>query len=105
MSDQFSELKQILTASSNLSFTSEQTIRDARVDGFSTSSDGSSSDSDFPLPVSTVTTANVSVLNPGVLQLIVQDISHAETTGKFSPSSVVSALYEGLSKFKTLRRK
>jgi len=105
MSDQFSELKQILHASSNLSFTSEQTIRDARVDGFSISSDGSSSDSDVALPVSTATQANVSLLNPDVLQRIVQDISHADTTGEFGLSSVISAPYKGLSKFKTLKRK
>lgn len=84
MSDQFSELKKILHASANLSPTPEHTVRDAQIDVFCTSSDDSSSASDLtlpgvPAPVSTV--ANSSLLNPDVLQLIVQDLSHIETTG------------------------
>jgi len=84
MSDQFLELKKILHASANLGPTPEHTVRDAQIDVLCTSSDDSSSASDLtlpgvPTPVSTV--ANSSLLNPDVLQLIAQDLSHIETTG------------------------
>ena len=84
MSDQFSELKKIVHASANLSPAPEHTVRDAQIDVFCTSSDDSSSASDLTLPgipASVSTVANSSLLNPDVLQLIVQDLSHIETTG------------------------
>lgn len=81
MSDQVSELKMILCTSSNLSSTSGLITRDGQGDATSTSSDTTSTDSDFTFPAPASTPANLSSLNPGAFQLIVQDLSAAEISG------------------------
>lgn len=81
MSNQFSELKMILHASSNLCSSSEHTVRDTRHGVFSSSSEDSSSASDFTSRAPASSPGNFSFLNPDVFQLIVQDLSHAGTTG------------------------
>ncbi|CAI9781244.1 unnamed protein product [Fraxinus pennsylvanica] len=79
MSGQFSELKMILCAPTNLSSTSRLVARDD--DDTSTSSDTMSSDSDFTFPAPVTTPTNLSSFNPGAFQLIVQDLSAAENSG------------------------
>ncbi|XWS36398.1 hypothetical protein CRYUN_Cryun20dG0082200 [Craigia yunnanensis] len=80
MSDQFSQLKTILSSPSNSTSTSQPIVRD---DSFDTSddSDASSSDSDFTFPASVLTSANISSLPPNALKLIVKDVSATEVTG------------------------
>lgn len=80
MSDQFSQLKTLLSTSSNSTSTSQPIVRD---DSFDTSdnSDASSSDSDFAFPTSNRTSANISSLPPNSPQLIVKDVSATEVTG------------------------
>ncbi|KAH9602784.1 hypothetical protein KSS87_023071, partial [Heliosperma pusillum] len=79
MSDQFSELKTILHASNSGS--SVHTVRDARTDVFSSSSDDSSSASEITFAGPSSTRTNFSFLNPDALQLIIQDLTHADVTG------------------------
>ncbi|KAK2970160.1 hypothetical protein RJ640_019628, partial [Escallonia rubra] len=81
MSDQFSELKTILSASSNSSLTSRLIARDGRGDATSTSSDTTSTDSDFSFPAPASTPATFSSLDPGAFKLIIQDLSAAENSG------------------------
>ncbi|CAK9140663.1 unnamed protein product [Ilex paraguariensis] len=81
MSDQVSELKMILCASSNSSSTSGLIGRDGQVDATSNSSDTTSKDSDFTFPAPASTPVSFSSLNSGAFQLIVQDLSAAETSG------------------------
>ncbi|PIN04045.1 Myosin ATPase [Handroanthus impetiginosus] len=81
MSGQFSELKMILCASSNLSSASGFAARDDLDDDMSVSSDTTSTDSDFTFPAPTSTPPNFSSFNPGAFQLIVQDLSAAEVPG------------------------
>ncbi|KAI3668044.1 hypothetical protein L6452_43117 [Arctium lappa] len=81
MSDQFSELKSMLCASSSSSVTSGFIVRDAFGDTTSTSSDISSTDSDFTFPAPNSTPEKVSPLSPGAFQMIVQDLSVAEKPG------------------------
>ncbi|KAK4441603.1 Myosin-9 [Sesamum alatum] len=81
MSGQFSELKMILCASSNSSSPSGFTARDDLDDDSSASSDTTSADSDFTFPAPTSTPPNFSSFSPGAFQLIVQDLSAAETSG------------------------
>lgn len=80
MSDQFLELKMILS-SSNFSSSSRFVARDSPGDATSTSSDTSSTDSDFTFPAPATTPANFSSFNPGAFQLVVQDLSAAEISG------------------------
>ncbi|KAL2543691.1 Myosin ATPase [Forsythia ovata] len=89
MSGQFSELKMILCASSNLSSTSGLIARDDQDDDTSTSSDTTSSDSDFTFPAPVSTPANLSSFNPGAFQLIVQDLSAAENSDVSPPPTSV----------------
>ncbi|KAL0437382.1 UNVERIFIED_CONTAM: Myosin-9 [Sesamum radiatum] len=81
MSGQFSELKMILSASSNSSSPSGFPARDDLDDDSSASSDTTSADSDFTFPAPTSTPPNFSSFSPGAFQLIVQDLSAAETSG------------------------
>ncbi|KAL0458282.1 UNVERIFIED_CONTAM: Myosin-5 [Sesamum latifolium] len=81
MSGQFSELKMILSASSNSSSPSGFPARDDLDDVSSASSDTTSADSDFTFPAPTSTPPNFSSFSPGAFQLIVQDLSAAETSG------------------------
>ncbi|KAL0390932.1 UNVERIFIED_CONTAM: Myosin-9 [Sesamum calycinum] len=81
MSGQFSELKMILCASSNSSSPSGFPARDDLDDDSSASSDTTSADSDFTFPAPTSTPPNFSSFSPGAFQLIVQDLSAAETSG------------------------
>ncbi|XP_020549831.1 myosin-9 isoform X2 [Sesamum indicum] len=80
MSGQFSELKMILCASSNSSSPSGFPARDDLDDDSSASSDTTSADSDFTFPAPTSTPPNFSSFSPGAFQLIVQDLSAAETS-------------------------
>ncbi|KAK3036849.1 hypothetical protein RJ639_031467, partial [Escallonia herrerae] len=80
MSDQFSELKTILSASSNSSLTSRLIARDGRGDATSTSSDTTSNDCDFSFPAPASTPATFSSLDPGAFKLIIQDLSAAENS-------------------------
>ncbi|XP_024973824.1 myosin-9 [Cynara cardunculus var. scolymus] len=81
MSDQFSELKSMLYASSSSSVTSGFIVRDAFGDATSTSSDITSTDSDFTFPAPNSTPETVSPLSPGAFQMIVQDLSVAGKPG------------------------
>ncbi|THG13573.1 hypothetical protein TEA_007836 [Camellia sinensis var. sinensis] len=81
ISDQVSELKMILSTSSNSSSTSGFNARDDRIDALSVSSDTTSTDSDFTFPAPASTPANFSSLHPHAFQLIVQDLSAAEVSG------------------------
>ncbi|XAR61129.1 Myosin ATPase [Bertholletia excelsa] len=81
MSDQVSELKMILSASSNSSSTSGFIARDDRLDALSASSDTTSTDSDFTFPAPASTPANFPSLHRNTFQLIVQDLSAAEASG------------------------
>ncbi|KAL7224275.1 hypothetical protein ACSBR1_025688 [Camellia fascicularis] len=81
ISDQVSELKMILSTSSNSSSTSGFNARDDRIDALSVSSDTTSTDSDFTFPAPTLTLENFSSLHPPAFQLIVQDLSAAEVSG------------------------
>ncbi|KAL6499542.1 hypothetical protein OROGR_027452 [Orobanche gracilis] len=84
MSGQFSELKMILCTSSNSSSVSNFIAKDDLDDDISTSSDTTSTDSDFtfpaPNPISTPASFSSS-FDPGPFQLIVQDLSAAENSG------------------------
>ncbi|CAL5425104.1 unnamed protein product [Camellia sinensis] len=80
ISDQVSELKMILSTSSNSSSTSGFNARDDRIDALSVSSDTTSTDSDFTFPAPASTPANFSSLHPHAFQLIVQDLSAAEVS-------------------------
>ncbi|KAL7239456.1 hypothetical protein ACSBR2_005374 [Camellia fascicularis] len=81
ISDQVSELKMILSTSSNSSSTSGFNARDDRIDALSVSSDTTSTDSDFTFVAPASTPANFSSLHPHAFQLIVQDLSAAEVSG------------------------
>ncbi|KAL2934752.1 Myosin-11 [Bienertia sinuspersici] len=70
MSNQFSELKMVLHASSNLSSSSEHTVRDTRNGVSYPSSDDSSSTSNFTPRAPASSPGNFSFLNPDVFQLI-----------------------------------
>nr|GEU97948.1 myosin-9-like isoform X1 [Tanacetum cinerariifolium] len=78
MSDQFSELKNMLCASSSMSVTSGFITRDGFGDATSTSSDITSNDSDFTLQAPNSNSETVSTLSPGDFQMIVRDLSVAE---------------------------
>ncbi|KNA14269.1 hypothetical protein SOVF_108870 [Spinacia oleracea] len=81
MSNQFSELKLLLHASSNLCCSTEHTVRDTTRHGvFSSSSDNSSSASDLSSRAPASSPGNYSFLNPDVFQ-IVQDLTHAGPSG------------------------
>ncbi|OMO78429.1 IQ motif, EF-hand binding site [Corchorus capsularis] len=77
MSDQFSQLKTILSSPSNKRSTSQPITRNDSSDS-SDNSDASSSDSDFTFP-SPVDSANISSLPPDAVQRIVKDASATET--------------------------
>ncbi|XP_047339583.1 myosin-9-like [Impatiens glandulifera] len=81
MSDQLSELKIILSTSSNLSSTSGLIARNDRINMSTASSDTTSTDSDFTFPTPAPTPANFSSLNPDAFQMIVQDLSTPEISG------------------------
>ncbi|PSS09411.1 Myosin-9 like, partial [Actinidia chinensis var. chinensis] len=81
MSDQFSELKMILSTSSNSSSISGFIARDDQIDALSASSDTISTDSDFTFPAPASTRANFSSFHSNAVQLIVQDLSAAEFSG------------------------
>uniref|UniRef100_A0A803M7T1 Myosin XI n=1 Tax=Chenopodium quinoa TaxID=63459 RepID=A0A803M7T1_CHEQI len=88
LNSQFSELKMLLQASSNLCCSSEHTVRDSRRGVFSSSSDDSSSASDLTPQAPASSPGNLSFLNPDVFQLVVQDLSHAGPTAFDVYSSV-----------------
>ncbi|KAL6968219.1 hypothetical protein U1Q18_034021 [Sarracenia purpurea var. burkii] len=71
----------ILSTSSNSSSASGFIARDVRIDALSTSSDTTSTDSDFTFPAPASTPANFSSLHSNAFQLIVQDLSAAEISG------------------------
>lgn len=81
MSDQFLELKMILSPS-NFSSSSRFFARESQGDATSTSSDTTSTDSDFTFPAPASTPANFSLFNPGAIQLVIQDLSTAEFSGQ-----------------------
>ena len=81
MSNQFSELKMVLHASSNLCFPSEDTVRDTRHGVFSSFSEDSSSASDSTSRAPASSPGNLSFLNRTNFQSIVQELSHAGTSG------------------------
>ncbi|KAI3829743.1 hypothetical protein L1987_03871 [Smallanthus sonchifolius] len=79
MSDQFSELKSMLHASSSSGVTSGYIIKDNYGDTTSNSSDITSNDSDFTFQAPTPTTQDtVSSLPPGDFQMMVHDLSVPE---------------------------
>ncbi|XVF80928.1 hypothetical protein PTKIN_Ptkin15bG0114700 [Pterospermum kingtungense] len=80
MSDQFSQLKTLLSSPSHSTSTSQPIVRN---DSFDTSdnTDASSSDSDFSFPASVRTSPNISSQPPNASQLIVNDVSATEVTG------------------------
>lgn len=73
MSDQFLELKLIL--SSSISSSSQFIVRDSPGEVTTTSSDSSSSDSDFTFPAPASAPTNFSSFNPGASPVVVQDLS------------------------------
>lgn len=85
ISGEFSELKMLLCAASDLSSATRVLSKDDRGDDSSTSSDTTSSDSDFTFPAPASKPEDISSFNSGALQLIVQDLSSAEVSGQSSP--------------------
>ncbi|KAM4077315.1 hypothetical protein ACJW30_12G129400 [Castanea mollissima] len=82
MSNQVSELKMILSTS-NLSSISGKFTGDDQIEFISSDSDSSSSSSDFtfPAPAATSTSPTFPSVKPSPFQLIIQDISAAESSG------------------------
>ncbi|GMY06879.1 myosin-11 isoform X1 [Fagus crenata] len=87
MSNQVSELKMMLSTSSEPSLVSGPFAGDDRIEFTSSNSESSSSESDFtfpapaPAPAPAPTSPTFYGINPSSFQLIVQDISAAEVSG------------------------
>ncbi|RVW53501.1 Myosin-16 [Vitis vinifera] len=81
MSEQVSALKMILHTSSNSSSTSGSIARYDRVDVVSSTSDATSTASDFTFPTPVPSSVTYSSFHPDALQMIVQDLSVTEISG------------------------
>lgn len=79
----------MILSSSNFSSSSRFYGRESQGDATSTSSDTTSTDSDFTFPAPASTPANFSSLNPGAFQLVVQDLSAADMSGKKGSDSLM----------------
>ncbi|RVX19332.1 hypothetical protein CK203_008884 [Vitis vinifera] len=79
MSEQVSALKMILHTSSNSSSTSGSIARYDRVDVVSSTSDATSTASDFTFPTPVPSSVTYSSFHPDALQMIVQDLSDLNT--------------------------
>ena len=84
MSEQVSALKMILHTSSNSSSTSGSIARYDRGDVVSSTSDATSTASDFTFPTPVPSSVTYSSFHPDALQMIVQDLSVTEISGQFS---------------------
>lgn len=80
MADQFSELKMVLSSSSNLSSTSAAVTTSVHINESPTSSDTASTDSDFTFPCPISASASFSSLRPNP-QLLIEDQSVVEASG------------------------
>lgn len=80
MADQFSELKMILSSSSNSCSTSGIVTANVQINESPTSSDTTSTDSDFTFPCPASTSPSFSSLRPNIPQLIVEDHSVVEAS-------------------------
>ncbi|OMP09317.1 Zinc finger, C2H2-like protein [Corchorus olitorius] len=101
MSDQFSQLKTILSSPSIKTSTSQPITRNDSSDS-SDNSDASSSDSDFTFS-SPVNSANISSLPPDAVQRIVKDASATETeASKRVASQVMEKTYNNLARNKKI---
>ena len=89
MSNQVSELKMMLSTSSEPSLVSGPFAGDDRIEFTSSNSESSSSESDFTFPAPAPTSPTFYGINPSSFQLIVQDISAADVSGQFQLLSVI----------------
>lgn len=81
MSNQVAELKMLLHTSSISNSTSGSLANVEQVDAVSSSSDASSSASDFTFPAPPPTSGSYSTFNSNGLQLVVKDVSAGDNSG------------------------